>query len=97
MIRSWLSGGYRVIVDKIGYAKIADNAAKCGVQGSVPSQNDYSNSVQNFWFHAIRAQKKLLRGEIWTAKGCIDGYMKTLLRQMWEYQMKASCGANFEP
>lgn len=86
IIRSWFSRGYRVIVDKIGYAEIAAKAMAQTLPASELMEDEFSNLVQTFWFHAIWSQKKLLRGEIWAAKNCIDGYMKTLLRQMWEFK-----------
>lgn len=40
--------------------------------------------------------KKLLRGEIWTGKRCIDGYMKELLREMLEYREAGRKGSQYD-
>jgi aminoglycoside 6-adenylyltransferase len=40
--------------------------------------------------------KKILRGEIWSAKSCVDCYMKNLLRQLLEGYSKAANGKDFD-
>ena len=51
---------------------------------------EFVNLVQDFWFHAIWTAKKLLRGEIWTAKNCADAYMKRKLLWMIEQHAHAA-------
>lgn len=51
--------------------------------------------MNNFWYHAVWASKKLKRGELWEGKAAIDSHMKNLLLDMirwntcsvkgWEY------------
>lgn len=50
-----------------------------------PTEAEYLNVVSDFWYHAAWTAKKLLRGEVWTAKACCDGYMKRLLLRMMEW------------
>ena len=40
--------------------------------------------VNDFVFHTIWASKKIFRGELWTAKMCIDAYLKKYLLKMIE-------------
>ncbi len=40
--------------------------------------------MHDFWFHTVWAGKKLLRRELFTAKGCVDGYLKQKLLWMIE-------------
>ena len=42
------------------------------------------NMINDFFFHTIWASKKILRGELWTAKMCIDAYLKKYLLKITE-------------
>lgn len=55
-----------------------------------PSAKDVENTIQDFWYHCIWSMKKVQRGEYWVAKMCVDGYMKSLMMRMieWDYQLK---------
>ena len=55
----------------------------------LPSEYDIENTIQDFWYHCIWSMKKIQRGEYWTAKMCVDGYMKSLMLKMieWDYQL----------
>ncbi|MBE5960973.1 MAG: hypothetical protein E7256_06235 [Lachnospiraceae bacterium] len=96
IIQSWYARGVEVIVDKIGYQMLMQNMVPVHATYQKPTVDEFENLVHTFWFHAIWAEKKLLRGEIWAAKNCIDGYMKTLLREMLEYRKKSQQGLNFD-
>jgi len=54
-----------------------------------PSESDVQNTIQDFWYHCIWSLKKIQRGEIWTAKMCVDCYMKSLMLRMieWDHQL----------
>lgn len=54
-----------------------------------PTEAEFTNLVNDFWYHAVWTTKKLRRGELWTAIHCCDGYMKHLLRQMLEWHTHA--------
>jgi len=82
-----LTRGYVVIKDELGIAEILKQA-RCRANQPAESffrQDAFTNIVQNFWFHAVWAAKKMARGELWTAKYCLDVYMKrhvlTLIEQ----------------
>jgi len=79
-----MNRGYAVLYDNMGIAKILEENCLVAVQRKVISENEFRNAIEDFWFHAVWASKKMLRGELWTAKMCIDAYMKKLLLQMIE-------------
>jgi aminoglycoside 6-adenylyltransferase len=71
--------GYRIIKNANG---IFDwlNAAKFMPKSREPlSQTVFLNMVNDFYFHYVWTVKKLKRGEVYTAKSCLDEYMKRLL------------------
>jgi aminoglycoside 6-adenylyltransferase len=71
--------GYRVLVDRVGLeerlARLASKPAPTGL----PSQRELTELASDFWYHALWTAKKLRRGEVFTALGCLDGYMKARL------------------
>jgi len=91
-----LSRAYRVLFDKIGFDAVL-RTMPLSRKPYVPlSESEYQNIVGNFWFHSIWAAKKALRGELWVAKSCVDGYMKSLLLQMIELHSHAVNGAAYD-
>jgi aminoglycoside 6-adenylyltransferase len=91
-IRSFFSRGYKMLVDKIDFkVEIERNQPSETTKKikNVFTENEFINLANTFWFHSIWSVKKLLRGETWSAKKCVDGYMKDLLRQMLEGYSKA--------
>jgi len=41
-----------------------------------PAQDEFLDLINDFWYHTVWTAKKLRRGELWTAQGCSDSYMK---------------------
>jgi aminoglycoside 6-adenylyltransferase len=84
-VRAIFARGFRVLVDKIGVA------ARLPPPGtpSFPAERDLGGLAADFWYHALWSAKKLRRGEVFTAKGCIDGYMKWRLVTLLEWHAKA--------
>jgi aminoglycoside 6-adenylyltransferase len=80
-----LSNGYKVIVDKIGINDILSEIKADNQTNKLPNESDFINTVNDFWYHAVWTTKKLKRGELWTAKFCLDTYMKWKLLTMIEY------------
>ena len=76
-----LSRGYRVLVDKLHLAMPQPHLLPAFTPATEPV---FNNMVQDFWFHTVWSTKKLLRGEVWAAKFCVDGYMKQRLLWMIE-------------
>lgn len=79
-----ISRGCRVLHDGMGASALL--RARDGAENAfVPmSQEDFDTLVNEFFFHVVWAQKKLQRGEMWTAKMCMDAYMKRLLLRVIE-------------
>jgi aminoglycoside 6-adenylyltransferase len=95
-IQSFFSRGYKILVDKIDLkGEIERNKPFEEIKSNF-SEKEFINLANTFWFHTIWSVKKLLRGEIWSAKSCVDGYMKNLLRQMLEEYSKAVHGKDFD-
>ena len=88
--------GYHILVDKIGAATVLPPASAERPPYSQLSEWDFQNLVQNFWYHAVWAAKKLIRGELWTAKSCVDRYMKELLLEMIECHAHALHGLDYD-
>ena len=81
--------GWRVLLDKDGI--LPDMPVRTSAEPvQPPSWDEFSEVVNDFWFHAAWTAKKLRRGELWTAIRCCDDYMKReLLLRMLEWQAQA--------
>lgn len=76
--------GFRVLLDKNGWANALPKISiECQVY-SPPTESEFLNFVNDFWYHSVWTTKKLLRGELWSAKSCVDSYMKQLLLKIIE-------------
>ncbi|MBH1940013.1 aminoglycoside 6-adenylyltransferase [Mobilitalea sibirica] len=95
-IKAFLSRGYKVLVDKIDFEDDIERNKPFEETGNIFSEKEFLNLVNTFWFHSIWSVKKILRGELWSAKSCIDCYMKNLLRQMVEEYSKAMHGKEYD-
>ena len=84
-----LARGYRVLVDEIGIEERLAAVASRVEPRSAPTQHDLTELASDFWYHALWSARKLRRGEILTAKGCIDGYMKSRLVTVLEWHARA--------
>jgi aminoglycoside 6-adenylyltransferase len=81
--------GLRVLLDKDGILPPMPVATLAGTV-QPPSWGEFSETVNDFWFHAVWTAKKLRRGELWTAIRCCDDYLKRLLLRMLEWQAQAA-------
>lgn len=81
--------GVKVLVDKDGIAEPLLSAITGAPAPSPPTRDEFLNLVNDFWYHTVWTAKKLRRGELWTAKGCSDSYMKWQLLQMVEWHTRA--------
>ncbi len=95
-IQAFFSRGYRILVDKIDFNSVIERNKPFEEIKTNFSEKEFINLANTFWFHSIWSVKKILRGEIWSAKKCVDGYMKDLLRQMLEEYSKAVYSNDFE-
>ncbi|GIU94062.1 MAG: hypothetical protein KatS3mg012_0519 [Gaiellaceae bacterium] len=80
--------GYRVLLDRIGLAERLERIARTRPPSALPTGDDLRELASDFWYHALWTAKKLRRGEVFSAKECLDCYLKarlvTLLR--WHAQ-----------
>lgn len=74
-----LRRGFRLLVNKdaatLGTTPVA-------VPLSAPSQDEFWNLVNDYWFHLVWTAKKLRRGERMTALEATNGYLRALLVKM---------------
>ena len=74
-----MNRGYAVLHDTMGASALIAHHIRPTAYFTPMSEAAFVGVVNDFFFHAVWADKKLRRGEIWTAKMCIDAYMKRLL------------------
>ena len=77
--------GYKVLFDKTDVTNSIIVPESFAPEQSLPTQHQFDNLVQDFWYHIVWTSKKMLRGEIWVAKECLDSNLKHLLRRMAEW------------
>jgi aminoglycoside 6-adenylyltransferase len=81
--------GVKVLVDKDGITEPLMLAITEAPMPDPPTQDEFLNLVNDFWYHTVWTAKKLRRGELWTAKGCSDSYMKWRLLRTIEWHARA--------
>jgi aminoglycoside 6-adenylyltransferase len=91
-----LRRGCRVLVDKDDLAAVLTGLPAGPPAPRLPEPPEFENAVQDFWYHAVWAAKKLRRGELFIAKGCVDGHMKRLLREVIECHARATHGPHYD-
>lgn len=79
-----MNRGYAVLHDRIGAAKLLKQKITLEILKPDFSEGEFQNLANNFYFHTVWAAKKLLRGELWSAKMCLDSYLKNLLLKVLE-------------
>jgi aminoglycoside 6-adenylyltransferase len=84
-----LARGYRVLVDVVGVEERLAGTAAAAPSWTPPTRAELVQLASDFWYHALWAAKKLRRGEVFTAKGCLDGYMKWRLVTLMEWHARA--------
>ncbi|RPI93431.1 MAG: hypothetical protein EHM39_12880, partial [Chloroflexi bacterium] len=79
-VRDIIRRGFRVILDKDGHlSRLVDDLPSVDPSLATeqsPDETTFLNTVHDFWYHTIWSAKKLRRGELWTANGCINRYLK---------------------
>jgi aminoglycoside 6-adenylyltransferase len=84
-----LRRGFRVLIDRMDLEQRLLRIAGESQIVQPPGQRAVTELASDFWYHALWAAKKLRRGEVFTAKGCLDGYMKARLVTMLEWHARA--------
>ena len=88
--------GVRVIVDKDGLAVQLLQMPLDAPVPCPPTQAEFLEVVNDFWYHTIWTAKHLRRGELWWAKSCCDDYLKFRLRRMMEWHARATKGQSHD-
>lgn len=84
-VASWVCNrGYSVLYDTMDFESMLAEYVNNEIIHTDMTETEYINVVNDFSFHVIWAAKKILRGELWTAKMCIDAYLKNYLLKMIE-------------
>lgn len=79
-----MNRGYQVLYDINSYEEAIKKYVTLRVSHPQMTESDFENIVNDFFFHNIWAYKKLKRGELWSAKMCVDAYLKGHLLKMLE-------------
>lgn len=76
--RNFLGRGVRVLIDKENFVDefLKEYHAIKPSPLPIPSEHEFLERVNDFWYHAVWAAKKLRRGELWEAITCLDSFMK---------------------
>jgi len=89
--------GVRVLLDKEGMADLLTLVTGEAPSSRPPTQNEFLEVINDFWYHAVWTVKKLRRGELWTAKFSLDSYMKwRCILRMMEWHAHATNGWNYD-
>ena len=84
-VAQWvMNRGYEVLYDEMDFTSLLEKNITHGVTAPSMTEDEFTNIVNDFYFHNIWSYKKLKRGEIWSAKNCVDSYMKRYLLRMIE-------------
>ena len=84
-VAGWvMNRGYDVMHDAMGITPLIAQHVIPAAGFTPMGEAEFANVVNDFFFHAVWADKKLRRGETWTAKMCIDAYLKRLLLRVLE-------------
>ena len=80
-----MNRGYLILYDDMDISPLLEKHIIPSVRTVSMSENEFINIVNDFFFHTVWASKKILRGELWVAKMCIDAYLKNHLLSVIEY------------
>ncbi len=88
--------GWRVLVDKINLETYLRQLPVSRRAFQPPSQAEFLEVGNDFWYHAVFAAKKLRRGELWVAKACCDDHMKRRLLMAIELHARVFHDADYD-
>ena len=86
--RALVARGFRVLHDEIGLSAILARMPPPEHPGP-PDAAALRELASDLWYHAHWAAKKLRRGEVFTALGCLDGYLKWRIVPLIEWHSRA--------
>ena len=88
--------GVRILVDKDRIMSRITLPLGARPSYEPPTQAQFTNLVNDFWYHTAWTAKKLRRGELWTALMSNNSYMKDLLVRMLEWHTHAVSSENYD-
>ena len=90
--------GYRVLLDKDDVAeKFFALFPQTSAPAAAPSKDEFSDTLNEFWFGVAWTAKHLRRGELWwTTYGGWGNYLRPLLLRMIEWHARALNGLDFD-
>lgn len=84
-VASWvMNRGYEIMYDAKEFSALLEEYISHELKPTDLSEPEFNNMVNDFLFHTIWASKKILRGELWAGKMCIDAYLKNYLLKIIE-------------
>ena len=84
-IAQWvMNRGYEVLYDAMNCKELLSEHITYSTSKPSMSEEEFTNMINDFYFHNIWAYKKLKRGEVWAAKMNVDTYHKNYLLRMIE-------------
>jgi aminoglycoside 6-adenylyltransferase len=86
--RRLLARGHRVLHDELGLEAALEEVTAPETPWP-PAADALTELASDFWYHALWAARKLRRGEVFTAKSCLDGYLKWRLVTLLEWHARS--------
>ncbi len=97
LIDDIMKRGFHVLFDRFGYGNLLEKITTGQQKRNVIlSEDSYINLINDFYYHVIWSEKKICRGEIWTALMCIDSYLKNHLLKIIEMYQVCTKGENYD-
>jgi aminoglycoside 6-adenylyltransferase len=90
--------GMRILVDKDGMLTQLKTSIPSLETPSHerPTEHEFSETVNDFLYHAVFTAKHLLRGELWWTVTCLNCHMQWLMCRMMEWHAKVTYGWNHD-
>ena len=88
--------GFRVLLDRAELAGLLSDVVLESPSCVPPTEGEFLNQANDFWFHTVWITKKLERGELWVAITCLNCYMKRHLLRMLEYHAHVTHGWDYD-
>lgn len=82
--------GYRILFDEIGLTEAFEQAAAAvPARQPPPDEEAFAEVVNEFWYMALWAARKLARGELWVARSISECCLKALLALVLAWHAQA--------
>ncbi len=90
--------GVRVLLDKEGQV---DRLGELSIRyraptPRLPSEGEFLQVVQDFWYHTVWTARHLRRGELWWGGSGLNGRLRDRLFNMMEWQARATKGLDHD-